>query len=232
MKHQGGVGRLLLALPVLLLGLTGCNESSCGKGTAGGKSSCSLGAPEKARFGSGAAQNFSPEAQKVIADARRAASRSEALGAAEPDARAYRSGMSRFDGARSQASEFTAPAVPTGSPTMTVRAGMAIDTDGAIRGYDARAHRDPHRQAQTSYRKPDGSYLNPVTDAYVVVPRKYKHMLGRTVEVEYKGRKARAIVGDVGPRFGEGSMALADRLGIPSHGVTGGVESGVTYQFH
>jgi hypothetical protein len=108
---------------------------------------------------------------------------------------------------------------------------MAIDTDGAYSGSDPRITRDPYRQRQTSLRYRDGRSLNPAEIPYVVVPRSHKSLLGDFVEVGYRSRRVLAVVGDVGPRFGEGSVALAERLGIPASGTSGGVSSGVTYSF-
>lgn len=45
----------------------------------------------------------------------------------------------------------------------------------------------------------------------------------------YRGLKCAAVVADIGPRPGEGSIVLAEALGIPSSPKHGGVDSGVTY---
>ena len=144
-----------------------------------------------------------------------------------------REGRFRFDGA--SRSPILTP-VPSGTGfsgnRQTIRAGMAIDTDGPVAGYDPRVHRDPHRQRETSLRYIDGSSINPTVVPYVVVPSSHKGWLGDFVMVEYRGRQVMAVVADCGPRFGEGSVALAQQLGIPSHGVSGGAEDGVTYTFY
>ncbi|MBI3299719.1 MAG: hypothetical protein HYZ75_16255 [Elusimicrobia bacterium] len=118
------------------------------------------------------------------------------------------------------------------------RGGMTIDTDGDLSRGDpalaAVARRDPHRQAQTSLTYADGRSLDPTRVPYVVIPGGDRSArLGELVLVEYQGRRTLAVVGDVGPRhrFGEGSMALAQSLGIDPDGVRGGVASGVTYTF-
>lgn len=118
------------------------------------------------------------------------------------------------------------------------RGGLAIDTDGDLRGGDpalaALARRDPHRHPRTSLTYRDGRSLNPTDVPFIVIPigdRSAK--LGDFVVVEYEGRTALAVVGDRGPRnrFGEGSMALARSLGIDPSGTVGGVERGVKFSF-
>lgn len=56
--------------------------------------------------------------------------------------------------------------------------------------------------------------------------------LGDLARVTYEGRSAFALVADVGPagRLGEGSILLAQRLGIPSSARSGGVRGGVRYE--
>lgn len=119
-------------------------------------------------------------------------------------------------------------------PPMVVRAGMAIDNDGVIADAKARsvAKRDPCHQNETSYRYKGGKSLDPAAVPFIVAPRKYKKLLGDLAVVEYNGKRVTAMVGDIGPRFGEGSVALAEALGINSDGVKGGVEKGVTYTIY
>jgi hypothetical protein len=82
-------------------------------------------------------------------------------------------------------------------------------------------------------------YLDSRTVPYVSVPRpilRSTHSdgirVGDVAAVTYgEGRTAFAIVGDIGPanKLGEGSIALAKILGIPSNPRSGGVPSGVAY---
>jgi hypothetical protein len=55
--------------------------------------------------------------------------------------------------------------------------------------------------------------------------------MGDLCIVEYKGTWSSAIVADVGPhnKYGEGSVALANSLHIPSSPRNGGTEAGVRY---
>jgi hypothetical protein len=193
-------------------------------------SAAGLSAPAPARFGSPQQPQLSPAAAELMAGARELAAIGPASGSSpDADLSAVQEGRARFDGAGRQ----------TGSPTptfsgkpMVVKAGMAIDTDGKTAKYDSRIHKDPDRLPDTSLRYSDGTSLNPAEIPYVVVPKSHKDLLGDLVGVEYRGRRVLAVVGDCGPRFGEGSVALAERLGIPSSGVSGGVSGGVTYSFY
>ena len=78
-------------------------------------------------------------------------------------------------------------------------------------------------------------YLDSERVAYIAIPPELTERLGVRVgdlaQVSYQGRQAWAVVGDVGPRgkIGEGSIALAVALGIPSSPRSGGVSSGVSY---
>lgn len=111
------------------------------------------------------------------------------------------------------------------------RAGMTIDADGSPRARQI----DPHGQLQTSLRYPGGGYVNAETVPYFVLPGgQYKHLgikLGDIAAVRYNGKVAFAVFADVGPRhkIGEGSIALAQELGIPASPRTGGVRGGVEY---
>jgi hypothetical protein len=118
---------------------------------------------------------------------------------------------------------------------IVVESGMTIDTDGDIAD-PARAKavsaRDRLRQRHTSMRYRDGAYPDPTQVAYIVLPIGFTEAgLGDFALVRYRGREAMAVCADKGPRgaFGEGSIRLAELLGIPADGRTGGVESGVTY---
>ena len=70
---------------------------------------------------------------------------------------------------------------------------------------------------------------------YLAVPPELLKLgvsLGDLARVTYEGRSAYALVADVGPagRLGEGSILLAQRLGIPSSARSGGARGGVRYE--
>lgn len=111
------------------------------------------------------------------------------------------------------------------------RAGMTIDADGSPRARQI----DPTGQLNTSLRHRDGRSVNAETVPYFVLPGgQYKHLgikLGDMAAVRYNGKVAFAVFADVGPRhkLGEGSMALAQQLGINHNPRNGGVRGGVEY---
>lgn len=79
-------------------------------------------------------------------------------------------------------------------------------------------------------------YLDSETERFIVIPGPLRSLvkpvlLGARVLAEYRGRSAVAVVGDIGPsnHLGEGSIALAKALGIPSNPRRGGVDDGVLY---
>lgn len=81
------------------------------------------------------------------------------------------------------------------------------------------------------------AYLDSETVRFVVIPGPLKKMvppkfLGCHARVTYNGKTVDAVVGDIGPatHLGEGSIALAQALGIPSNPKTGGVDAGVFYE--
>lgn len=81
-------------------------------------------------------------------------------------------------------------------------------------------------------------YLDSEKVRFVVIPGPVRKMiapvfLGCKVEVEYRGKTVLAVCGDIGPstHLGEGSIALARALKIPSNARRGGVAHGVTYTF-
>ena len=121
---------------------------------------------------------------------------------------------------------------PSGYETVTFVGDMDIDCDGT----GGNPFHDPYFQPHTSY-KPD---LHAEVVPYVVVPpiviRATRGVvMGCLAEVTYKGKVAFAVVGDVGPtrKVGEGSPALAERLGLsgnPNHGGTS--DFVVTYKIH
>lgn len=88
---------------------------------------------------------------------------------------------------------------------------------------------DPNRSTKDQRRYVDSSVV-----PYLVVPRELAGAravrMGDLAMVSYKGREVGAIVADVGPagHAGEGSIALADMLGIPSSPRHGGCTSGVS----
>jgi hypothetical protein len=78
-------------------------------------------------------------------------------------------------------------------------------------------------------------YVDAETVPYVVISQsllpRYTVRLGDVAMVIYQTREVGAVVADIGPRnhYGEGSIALADALGIPSSPRAGGVRQGVTF---
>lgn len=77
-------------------------------------------------------------------------------------------------------------------------------------------------------------YVDSATVPYIVLPGRFNHgKLGDLAAVcrEDTGKVAFAVVADVGPanKIGEGSIALAERLGIPSNAKNGGIDHGITY---
>jgi hypothetical protein len=122
-----------------------------------------------------------------------------------------------------------------GKPTtpLLLQTSLAIDTDGA-----GSAHlKDDWGQGETTVSDTAGKFLDPSHTPYFVLPAGFRTKqhpdvkLGDIAAVMYKGKVAYAIFGDEGPpgEVGEGSVALANALGIDSNGDTGGVPSGVTY---
>ncbi len=78
-------------------------------------------------------------------------------------------------------------------------------------------------------------YLNSETERFGVVTGYFrKHVpgivLGCKMLVRFNGKEAIAVAGDIGPSFGEGSIALAEALGIPSNARHGGVDNGVEWR--
>lgn len=87
------------------------------------------------------------------------------------------------------------------------------------------ASNDPHR------------YLDSENVCYVVVPNSFRRhvkgvVLGCKCVVEYLGNTVDAVVGDIGPDFGEASIATANTLGIPANPRHGGIGHGVTYRIY
>lgn len=114
--------------------------------------------------------------------------------------------------------------------TISWTSKMAIDGDGT-----GASHGDPDFQPRTSLRL-NGVSLNSDSDKYIVVPPCVTDavtgiVLGCQATVSYRGKRSLAVVGDIGPhtKIGEGSIALAEALGIPSSPNTGGVDGGVDF---
>ncbi|MBS1957167.1 MAG: glycoside hydrolase family 75 protein [Cyanobacteria bacterium SZAS-4] len=108
-----------------------------------------------------------------------------------------------------------------------MRARMDIDADGSPRARQI----DPTGQTQTSMRYTDGSSVNAEVVPYMVLPggqySQFGIKLGDMCLVRNKenGRMTVAVFADVGPRHkrGEGSMALAEELGINPSPTRGGM---------
>lgn len=87
------------------------------------------------------------------------------------------------------------------------------------------ATNDPHR------------YLDSEKVRYVVVPSSFRRhvpgiVLGCKCLVTFNHQTVEAVVGDIGPDFGEASIATADALGIQSDPRHGGIGFGVEYRFY
>lgn len=108
-----------------------------------------------------------------------------------------------------------------------MRARMDIDADGSPRARQI----DPTGQTQTSMRYTDGSSVNAEVVPYMVLPggqySQFGIKLGDMCLVRNKenGKMAIAVFADVGPRHkrGEGSIALAEELGINPSPTRGGI---------
>lgn len=116
--------------------------------------------------------------------------------------------------------------------TVTYQAKFAVDADGS-----GSSHRDPDFQNDTSLHLSVGP-LNSDTDKYIVVPPAIINgvkgiVLGCQAFVTNlsNGRTSDAVVGDIGPKkkIGEGSIALAEALGINPSPIRGGVDSHIIH---
>ena len=115
-----------------------------------------------------------------------------------------------------------------------------------IQGLDAPAFSDATRGfyvSSTTYQdrryltNDPRRYLDSEHVVFAVVTRFFRlHtpgvVLGSKVVMKYRGQIVTGIVGDVGPNFGEMSIAAAQALGIPPSPRNGGVENGVQYRFY
>jgi len=111
-------------------------------------------------------------------------------------------------------------------------AKFAIDADGDGDAWKS----DPWGQAETSLQWGGGRSLNPTKTPFYVLPigfdKAYPGVkLGDFAAVIYRGKVAFALFGDRGPRekIGEGSILLAEELGINADPRRGGVSSGVLW---
>lgn len=80
-------------------------------------------------------------------------------------------------------------------------------------------------------------YLNSEREVFVVVTGAFRRhvpgiVIGGKCVVRYNGREVSAVMGDVGPDFGEMSIACAAALGIDADARHGGVTEGVEYRFY
>lgn len=111
------------------------------------------------------------------------------------------------------------------------KAGMQIDCDGSGPSFG-----DPCFQGQTSARLANGRSLDATHTPFVVLPpqlaKQYGVKLGDLCLVRNGDKVSPAIFGDVGPRnkLGEGSVRLAQNLGINASPTRGGTSGGVEYQ--
>lgn len=107
------------------------------------------------------------------------------------------------------------------------RSGMQVDADGSPRARSI----DPCGQSQTSLKHPGGASVDAEQIPYFVLPAgsytKLGIKLGDIAAVRYNGQVQFAVFADVGPSYkmGEGSMALAQALGINPSPTRGGTDS-------
>src|ERR1700761_625391 len=110
---------------------------------------------------------------------------------------------------------------------LTFLAGMQIDGDGS----GGNIENDPDFQNDTSLHF-EGQPLNAREDKWIVLPPEIilavpGIVLGCQAHVlNTNGLESDCVVGDVGPRgkLGEGSIALANAIAVPSNPVTGGLD--------
>jgi hypothetical protein len=126
--------------------------------------------------------------------------------------------------------------VPVKAIEFTTKIDIDADGDGGWYLQDKTDKMHGNDGSKTAARYPNGDSLNPAKIPYVVIPLDFGRthpgvQMGDYVAVSYGVRTVYAIVGDKGPKgvLGEGSIALARNLKIPSNPNTGGVRSGVTY---
>ncbi len=218
------------------LSLTGCDESQTA--AAGWDPNAPGNIPKPAHF----SKPGPPAAVPALARFASFAS-GPAPAPAAPEAAASDSGRF-FDGAAPRtpapgAAPAAAPApaakgLPSDGAITLKNRRFAIDTDGWIADRAARrkivAHDRTHQNGTAL--SVGGRAVDPSVVPYIAIPGDFKGARkGDLALVSYQGVGAWAVIADVGPRgrFGEGSVALARRLGINPDGNKGGVSSGVTY---
>jgi hypothetical protein len=76
--------------------------------------------------------------------------------------------------------------------------------------------------------------INAIEYPYVVVPRNYRHLLHKKAEVcvVATGKCTAATVREIGPAFGEVSVAVMMKLGLNAHPDYGRYYGKVTYKFY
>lgn len=113
-----------------------------------------------------------------------------------------------------------------------------------VQGVDAPAYSEATRGmyvSATTYERKEfpandcRRYLDSEVVMFGVVPSSFRRhvagiVLGCKMLVRYNGAQVEAVAGDIGPRFGEGSIALAKALGIPANPRHGGVGHGVEWR--
>lgn len=117
-------------------------------------------------------------------------------------------------------------------------ADLDITCDG-VPGAECNDNTDPSFQADTSLLGHDHQPLDAATLPYVVLPspsatfdyRDHGIGPGDVVAVIHDGKVEYAVFGDTGPKdlIGEGSYALADKLGIDPDPLRGGTDGDVTF---
>ena len=89
--------------------------------------------------------------------------------------------------------------------------------------------RDPNHQNTTAT-----GQVNPITTAYVVVPRNHRELLNKTAQVCVleTGKCVSAEVREIGPAFGEISVGAFMQLGLNAHPSDGQYAGRISYTFN
>lgn len=134
---------------------------------------------------------------------------------------------------RSKGERYTADVIEDDDGSVFFVGDMDIDVDGSPNW-----QRDRYGQADTSLHFQGKPINSDIVPGIVLPPECIRAVkgvvLGCKARASYKGRDRDAVVFDVGPHFklGEGSGALAIRLGINPDPNKGGVdEQSVTYRY-
>jgi hypothetical protein len=132
----------------------------------------------------------------------------------------------------------TIPVCEAAEGAVVFEADLDIDCDG-VPTYECNENTDPSFQPDTVVQTADHQPLDASTVPYVVLPRpssKFDYRdhdiaPGAVVAVIHDGKVEYAVFGDTGPAgiIGEGSYALAERLGIDPDPLRGGTDDKVTY---